>query len=46
MSSCRADVTFLHNNDHPGTEEALSECFERNSKGMLKNMDSERSRKK
>ena len=34
----RADVTFLHNNDYPGTEEALSECFERNSEGMLKNM--------
>eukprot|EP00535_Pseudo-nitzschia_heimii_P008914 CAMPEP_0197188698 /NCGR_PEP_ID=MMETSP1423-20130617/18309_1 /TAXON_ID=476441 /ORGANISM="Pseudo-nitzschia heimii, Strain UNC1101" /LENGTH=366 /DNA_ID=CAMNT_0042640605 /DNA_START=22 /DNA_END=1122 /DNA_ORIENTATION=+ len=34
----RADVTFLHNNNYPNTTEALSECFERNAEGMLKNM--------
>jgi predicted dehydrogenase len=33
-----ADVTFLHNNNYPNTTEALSECFERNAEGMLKNM--------
>ena len=34
----QADVTFLHNNNYPDTTEALSECFERNAEGMLKNM--------
>lgn len=33
-----ANVTFLHNNNYPDTTEALSECFERNAEGMLKNM--------
>jgi predicted dehydrogenase len=33
-----AGVTFLHNNNYPNTTEALSECFERNAEGMLKNM--------
>ncbi|MGK3743316.1 MAG: hypothetical protein ACI90V_010172 [Bacillariaceae sp.] len=32
----KCDVTFLHNNNY--TKEELSECFERNSEGMLKNM--------
>jgi len=34
----KVDVTFLHNNNYPNTKEALSECFERNAEGMLKNM--------
>jgi len=34
----KPDVTFLHNNNYPNTEEALTECFERNAEGMLKNM--------
>eukprot|EP00568_Trieres_chinensis_P002382 CAMPEP_0183297348 /NCGR_PEP_ID=MMETSP0160_2-20130417/4671_1 /TAXON_ID=2839 ORGANISM="Odontella Sinensis, Strain Grunow 1884" /NCGR_SAMPLE_ID=MMETSP0160_2 /ASSEMBLY_ACC=CAM_ASM_000250 /LENGTH=382 /DNA_ID=CAMNT_0025459155 /DNA_START=24 /DNA_END=1172 /DNA_ORIENTATION=- len=33
-----SNVTFLHNNAYPNTEEALGECFERNAEGMLKNM--------
>lgn len=32
------DVTFVHNNNYKNTVEELSECFERNSEGMLKNM--------
>ncbi|VEU42947.1 unnamed protein product [Pseudo-nitzschia multistriata] len=36
--SSKCDVTFLHNNNYKDTEEELSECFERNSEGMLKNM--------
>merc|ERR1719469_687417 len=36
--SSKTNVTFLHNNNYPNTTEALSECFERNSEGMLKNM--------
>ena len=36
--SGHADVTFVHNNNYPNTPEALSECFERNAEGMLKNM--------
>jgi len=35
---CKCDVTFLHNNNYKNTKEELSECFERNSEGMLKNM--------
>ncbi len=34
----KCDVTFLHNNNYRNTPEELSECFERNSEGMLKNM--------
>jgi hypothetical protein len=34
----KCDVTFLHNNNYRNTNEELSECFERNSEGMLKNM--------
>jgi hypothetical protein len=34
----KCDVTFLHNNNYKNTKEELSECFERNSEGMLKNM--------
>jgi predicted dehydrogenase len=34
----KTNVTFLHNNNYPDTTEALSECFERNAEGMLKNM--------
>mmetsp|Transcript_16326 Transcript_16326/g.33625 ORF Transcript_16326/g.33625 Transcript_16326/m.33625 type:complete len:384 (+) Transcript_16326:3-1154(+) len=34
----KCDVTFLHNNNYKDTEEELSECFERNAEGMLKNM--------
>jgi len=34
----KASITFLHNNNYPNTTEALSECFERNAEGMLKNM--------
>ena len=37
-SNNKCDVTFLHNNNYKDTEEELSECFERNSEGMLKNM--------
>ena len=36
--SSKTNVTFLHNNNYPDTTEALSECFERNAEGMLKNM--------
>jgi len=38
QSNVKCDVTFLHNNAYPNTEQALSECFERNAEGMLKNM--------
>ena len=34
----KCDITFLHNNNYKNTEEELSECFERNAEGMLKNM--------
>ena len=37
-SDKKCDITFLHNNNYEDTEEQLSECFERNSEGMLKNM--------
>jgi predicted dehydrogenase len=37
-SDKKCDVTFLHNNNYADTEEQLSECFERNSEGMLRNM--------
>jgi predicted dehydrogenase len=32
------EITFLHNNNYANTPEELSECFERNAEGMLKNM--------
>eukprot|EP00536_Pseudo-nitzschia_multiseries_P019151 jgi/Psemu1/265156/estExt_Genewise1Plus.C_39770001 len=34
----KCDVTFVHNNNYSDTEADLSECFERNAEGMLKNM--------
>lgn len=34
----KCDITFLHKNNYKDTEEELSECFERNAEGMLKNM--------
>ena len=37
-SGKKCEITFVHNNAYENTEEALSECFERNAEGMLKNM--------
>mmetsp|Transcript_2916 Transcript_2916/g.7005 ORF Transcript_2916/g.7005 Transcript_2916/m.7005 type:complete len:383 (-) Transcript_2916:355-1503(-) len=37
-SNSNCDVTFVHNNNYADTEAELSECFERNAEGMLKNM--------
>jgi hypothetical protein len=34
----KCDITFLNNNNYRNMEEDLSECFERNAEGILKNM--------